>query len=232
MAYPAYIREKARQLRTEKKLSLLEIAECLALPKTTVWYWIQDLPDPEIKFQSTPGRRNALLRAQAKAAEANRRIAKERRNLAYRQGWNEFALLDAEPGFRDLVCMYIGEGYKKNRNRVSISNSDPRVVRLGDFWIRRFTINLVDYSLQYHADQDPAQLIRFWSGFLGVGNDRFRVQRKSNSKQMAGRMWRSKYGVLAVGTNDTHLRARMQGWIDRVEDSWLDSMSPGCSSVW
>jgi transcriptional regulator with XRE-family HTH domain len=44
MAYPAYIRERARQLRVEKKLTLDEIAERLALPKTTVFYWIKDLP--------------------------------------------------------------------------------------------------------------------------------------------------------------------------------------------
>jgi hypothetical protein len=226
MAHPPYLREKARKLRTERKMSLDEIAECLALGKTTVWYWIKDLPDPEIKFRTKPERRAALLRAQAKAAEANRRIAKEKRDLAYQQGWCEFAVLDAEPGFRDFVCMYIGEGYKKNRNRVSISNSDPHVVRLGDFWIRRFAVNPVDYSLQYHADQDPDRLIRFWSNFLAVGDERFRLQRKSNSNQLTGRMWRSKYGVLAVTTNDTHLRARVQGWIDRVERSWLDSMYP------
>jgi hypothetical protein len=44
MAYPKYLRERARALRVEKKLSLDEITERLALPKTTVWYWIKDLP--------------------------------------------------------------------------------------------------------------------------------------------------------------------------------------------
>ena len=54
VAHPAYLREKARELRTKKKLSLIEIAERLALPKTTVFYWIKDLPDPEIKFCDSP----------------------------------------------------------------------------------------------------------------------------------------------------------------------------------
>jgi transposase-like protein len=44
MAYPDYVRERARQLRVEKKLSLDEIAERLALPKTMVYYWVKDLP--------------------------------------------------------------------------------------------------------------------------------------------------------------------------------------------
>jgi transcriptional regulator with XRE-family HTH domain len=54
MAYPAYVREKARELRIKRKLSLLEIAERLALPKTTVYYGIRVLPDPEIKYRDSP----------------------------------------------------------------------------------------------------------------------------------------------------------------------------------
>lgn len=220
MTHPPYLREKARQLRTEKKLSLLEIAECLALPKTTIWYWIADLPDPAIKHRETPARR----RSREAAARSNRERAKALRDAAYRRGWDEFALLDAQPSFRDFVCMYIGEGYKRNRNIVAICNSDPRIVRLGDFWIRRFARNPLTYSFQYHADQDPDKIKRFWISYLGASPDRFRYQRKSNSGQLSGRMWRSKHGVLAVTANDTQFRARLQAWIDRVQDGWLDSM--------
>jgi len=69
MTYPAYIREKARKLRIERRMSLDEIAECLALPKTTVYYWIQDLPDPEIKYRDTPAR----ARARARGAQVEHR---------------------------------------------------------------------------------------------------------------------------------------------------------------
>lgn len=220
MTHPPYLRAKARELRTKRKMSLDEIAECLALGKTTVWYWIKDLPDPEIKHRETPGRR----RAREAAARSNRARFKAIRDTAYRQGWEEFALLDAEPGFRDFVCMYIGEGYKRNRNVVSIANSDPRVVRLGDPWIRRFSKNRVTYSFHYHADQDPEYLILFWSSYLGVDRELFTAKRKSNSGQLSGRQWRSKFGVLSVTAADTQFRARLQGWIDRVQDSWLDSI--------
>jgi transcriptional regulator with XRE-family HTH domain len=46
MAYPKYLRERAREMRRKEKLSLIEIADRLALPKTTVYYWIRgSLPD-------------------------------------------------------------------------------------------------------------------------------------------------------------------------------------------
>jgi transposase-like protein len=44
MAYPAYVREKARELRIERRLSIVEIAERLGLPKTTIFYWVRDIP--------------------------------------------------------------------------------------------------------------------------------------------------------------------------------------------
>ncbi len=164
-------------------MSLNEIAECLALGKTTVWYWIKDLPDPEIKRRRDI---TGLDRTRKAAAKANRDAVQGSQGSRLRQGSGEFAILDAEPGFRDFVCMYIGEGYKRNRNRVSLGNSDPRVVRLADFWIRRFAINPVTYGLQYHADQDPEYLTKFWCGYLGVDSDTLRLQRKSNSNQLAG----------------------------------------------
>jgi hypothetical protein len=223
MTHPAYLREKARELRIERKLTLLEIAERLALPKTTVFYWIRDIPAAEITYRDSPGRR----RARDKAARQNSAKYKAIRDAAYREGWGEYPRLAREPTFIDFVCMYIGEGYRRSRNKVALANSDPRVVRLADHWIRRFARNKVTYSFQYHADQDPDYLIRFWSFGLGVDPSLFLYQRKSNSGQLSGRTWRSKYGVLTVCANDTMLRSRVQAWMDRTQDGWLDSLLPG-----
>lgn len=44
--HPSYLREKARALRIAKKLTIDELAERLALPRTTVYYWVRDLPIP------------------------------------------------------------------------------------------------------------------------------------------------------------------------------------------
>jgi hypothetical protein len=51
--------------------------------------------------------------------------------LQYEQGVREFDVLAADATSRDFVCMYIGEGYKRNRNVVSIANSAPAVAQLG-----------------------------------------------------------------------------------------------------
>lgn len=213
MAHHPSLRLKARELRQAERLTIDQLAERLALPRTTVYYWVRDMPIPTTTARTVAGQRKGNLRMQ--------RSYRQRREAAYEQGRAEFDLLASDPTFRDFVCMYIGEGYKRRRNTVSLANSDPAVVVLADRWIRRYARNATTYSVQYHADQDLADLCRFWSTTLGIPVGQIRLQRKSNSGSLNGRRWRSRYGVLTVLSNDTALRARLQGWIDRLQESWV-----------
>lgn len=152
MVYPAYIRARARELRTKNHLSLDELAKHMALPKTTIYYWIKDLPLGRERRESP---HNGTRAMQAKY----RRL----REAAYEQGQVEYDELARVPTFRDFVVLYIAEGYKRNRNRVSIGNSDSRMIELATGWLRRFSSKPLCYSVQYHADQDLEQLRAFWA---------------------------------------------------------------------
>ena len=104
---------------------------------------------------------------------------------------------------------------------MSVCNSDPAIVRLCDRWLRRLTTKRRVYSIQYHADQDLEELRGYWAAELGIDAGDVRMQRKSNSNSLAGRTWRSEYGVLAVTVNDTLLHARIGGWMDSLRESWV-----------
>ena len=215
MAYPAYIKEKARELRKERKLTIDELAERLALPRTTIYYWVRDLPIPG--SGSGNGWPESARRKGNRAMRAKFRALRE---AAYRQGRDEFPILLEQPTFRDFVCMYIGEGYKRDRNMVSICNSDPAVIRLGAAWIRQLASNPIGFEFQHHADQDPQEICAFWGDLLKIEPSMIKFQRKSNSGKLAGRAWRSKHGVLQVRTADTYLRARLDAWMDEVRAEW------------
>jgi transcriptional regulator with XRE-family HTH domain len=213
VTHPAYIREKARQMRVEKDLTIDEIAERLAISRQTIFHWVKDVP-----LRKPPRR----IDYEARAIENSLRY-KKLRDEAYEEGRREFDQLAMEPTFRDFVCMYIGEGSKTKRNEAAICNSDPNVIVLAECWMRRFAQKLLLFSLQYHADQDPDELKRFWGRTLKIDPARIATQRKSNSNQMSGRQWRSVHGVLTVRLCDTYFRARLQAWMDRIREEWLDS---------
>lgn len=216
MAYPRYLRERAVQMRIEEKLSLDEIADRLALAKTTVYYWIRHIP------LGRPRRENG--HPGNVAMQRKYRLIREE---AYAKGRDEFERLARSGTFRDFVTLYIAEGYKRNRNCVSVANSDPVVMKICAYWMCRYSDRPLDCGLQYHADQDPERLRDFWAAELSVDPARIRLQRKTNSSQLRGRRWRCEHGVLAARVNDTAFRARLQGWIDGIKAQWLDSIALG-----
>jgi hypothetical protein len=214
VTYPAYVREKAHQLRLEKHLSVDEIARRLSLSKSTVYHWVWDIP------LGRPARWNA---GQRKGTRNMQRKYALRRAAAYLQGRIEFADLIKEPRFRDFVCLYMAEGSKRSRNTVAVCNSDHTIIVVCARWMRRFTKNKIRYSIQYHVDQDVQELRNFWAAKLAVTPGDIRLQRKSNSGHLTGRTWRSKHGVLTVSVGDTLLRARLEAWMQSLQDQWLHS---------
>jgi excisionase family DNA binding protein len=216
MAHPAYLRDKARSLRARHKLTIDELAERLALSRSTIYYWVRDMPIP-----GSGAGGGWPESARRKARQALKRKYRRLRDAAYREGQASFDGLSAEDGFRDFVCLYIAEGYKRDRNTVSICNSDAAVLRVALRWIRRLTDREPEFSIQYHADQDLADLRAYWSEALGIDPDDIRFLRKSNSGQLKRRVWRCRHGVLAVRVHDTYFRARLQAWIDLVKGEWI-----------
>ena len=203
-------------------MTIDQIANRLALPRTTVYGWVRELPVVPVR---DPARATRAQRAGTRAMQAKYQRIRED---AYREGLATFAERCADPTFRDFLSLYLGEGSKRCRNDVALCNSDPRIVCLADRWIRRLSDRRPRYALQYHADQDVEALRVFWGRALGIPPGRISLQRKSNSGQLSHRAWRSRYGVLTVGVGDTRLRACLQGWLDALQASWaLDSLTAG-----
>jgi hypothetical protein len=214
------MREKARRLRRNRGLTIDEIANRLAVSRTTVYFWVGDMPRPKRCIaRRGPGHTKGNKAMQ----EKYRRIRQE----AYELGFWEFQRLARLPTFRDFVCLYIAEGYKRNRNTVSVANSDNAAMKLAVDWLAQFSTKRMIFEIQYHADQRPSTLEAYWAEELGIPGLSVEFLRKSNSGQLAHRTWRSRHGVLTVKLHDTFLRARLQGWIDRMRGDWLDSPASG-----
>jgi transcriptional regulator with XRE-family HTH domain len=114
LTYPDYIRLKARELRTERNMSIDEIAERLALSRTTVFYWLRDLPIKRSERPRTLAQLNGSIAMQAKY-----RLLREAASAVGRTTFDDLAW---DPSFRDFLCLYVAEGTKRDRNRVEVCN--------------------------------------------------------------------------------------------------------------
>ena len=206
-----HLRIKAIALRTDKGLTLDEIVECLSLPKSTVYYWIKDVPIPRTDRQSD---------AQRKGTQAMQAKFAALRDAAYQQGWNEAPALLEDLSFRDFVVLYMAEGYKRSRNMISFVNSDAQMISLAYRWINELADRKLEFLLQCHVDHDETALKAYWAALLDIEPDGIKTIRKSNSGALSGRQLRSKYGVFTIRTSDTYLRARLQAWMDYVKLQW------------
>jgi len=202
-------------MRIARQLTIDELAERLALSRSTIYYWVRDMPIPG----SGPGGGWPEW-AQKKGTPAMKRKYRLIREQAYREGLETFDELARDPSFRDFVCLYLAEGSKRQRNRVAICNSDVAILQLATRWFAQLSCKPMRFWIQYHADQDLTELRQFWSEALAIDPEHIRFQRKSNSGQLNGRQWRSCYGVLSATVSDTLLRARLEAWMDRLRASW------------
>jgi excisionase family DNA binding protein len=101
MAHASYLREKARSMRVERKLTIDELAERLALSRSTVYYWVRDLPIPG--SGSGGGWPDGARHKGNRAMQRKYRLLRE---AAYEQGLSEYEALARDPTFRDFVCAF------------------------------------------------------------------------------------------------------------------------------
>jgi hypothetical protein len=211
-----HLRVAARKWRLDDNLSLPEICDRLSLSKGTVHHWLKGIPLQRRSRSGDNLRQEGYL---------GRNVLRLRglREEAHRKGVIEYqSLLESDPTFRDFIMLFLTEGSRCERNSVAIANSNPRLIQLAYHWLRRLAnpARAFDFRVQIHTDQNITELVQFWSIQLQVNPDLIRLQRKSNSGRLSGRVWRSKYGVLTVRVSDTYLRCRLEAWMTLLQDSW------------
>ncbi len=207
MAHSTYLRQMARLLRVEQRLTVDQLASRLALPRSTVYYWVRDLPLRE-EERDVAGVAERTSGAVAVG------------ETAYEDALRAFDDLAAQPTFRDFVCLYIARGCTRERTKVSLSDSDPAVMRLANRWMLRLSERSPLLSVRYEPGQSLTELRRFWSGIVGVQARAIRVYEEPDRAGAAHAPRHARHGVLTVSVEDALLRARLQAWICKTRDSW------------
>jgi hypothetical protein len=143
------------------------------------------------------------------------------RGSTYEATYREASHLLEDRDIRDFVVLYLAEGYRKDRNSVSFTNSNPQMIRFAHNCMRRMSSNPhFRYNLQYHDDQNRAELIAFWASLLEIDPERINSFPKTNSGKLKGRRFPCEYGIFQIQVSDTLFRSRLQALMDVVQEQW------------
>lgn len=171
------LRQLAVKLRTEDKLSYSAIKQKLGVPKSTLSYWLRELPLDEDQIK-------ALQRTSWKKGEASREryrnTMRQKKQLLeerfYENYSKEFDDLSKEVFFVAGLMLYLGEGDKKVSHRIALSNTDPKLIVFFIHWLEDyFDTKKSEIRIQLHLyeNMDLEKEQNFWQNTLGLPDSQF-----------------------------------------------------------
>lgn len=209
---------EAIQLRTQG-VSMGEIAETLGVAKSSVSYWVRDVP-------LTSEQRIRLNRnGHSIDAIEKRRIARLANTKKRRQKLMAVAAKEVPTLAQDVlwcigVALYWGEG-GKTQQTARLANSDPAIIKLAMRFFRE-TCNVPEEKFRGHvhtfSHTNAKKAEEYWSNISGMPRNRFYktyIKQSSASKQKRNTL---PYGTFQVYVHDSEFFFRLMGWIKKIKE--------------
>lgn len=170
-------REKAVQMRVKEQLSYSRIAKKLGVPKSTLSYWLKDLPLSEKRI--TELRRVSWRKGEASRERFRNTMRKKKEEKAkqvFECYQKRFSKISDEAYFTAGLALYMGEGDKKNTARIGLVNTNPQIISFFVQWLSRFFSaprEKIRIQLNLYPNMKIAQEELFWRKILGFGKEQF-----------------------------------------------------------
>ena len=165
-------RRETIELRRQGK-SYSEIKELVRVSKSSLSLWLRNIPLTD----------NQLKRIKNKKEKANERfretmrIKREKRLSDYYEAQKgKWLPLSTRELFLSGLFLYWGEGNKASRNTISISNTDPDVLKFSVLWMTKslgIPKDSIKVALQLYNDMDVGIAIDYWSRELEISKNQF-----------------------------------------------------------
>lgn len=218
---------EARRIRVEEQLPLNVIAKRLGVAKSTVSLWVRDLSlPPEVAKQlnmvgvikGAKIRHDDARAIRIQYQQAGQKMAKKYRN---------------DPFFMTGCMMHWAEG-AKDKNMVSISNTDSHFLRLWWKFIQQFfDIHPTDIALVIHCylnnGKTKRQIESYWLKQLSLPRSCLRKTTVVTSHRFStgAKKNRHPYGVAYLKLGSTEVIQNIWGAIKSLadiddDDKWLD----------
>ncbi len=206
---------RAILLRKEKR-SYREIAEALAVSKSTISYWFRDIDwSRDIQKQLTDRSTRLSVERLGRLNDLKKKKWQKVYADAESEAIQEFDTLRKNTLFTTGISLYWGEGDKNFSNgQVRVSNVDERLLRTFRLFLQNccgvMEQKMRAYILLY-PDLKEEVCLEYWSKNIGVAKDNF-----FKSSWIEGRHKRNRlsYGVCSLQVSDKRLKKKILTWID------------------
>ncbi|OGF21651.1 hypothetical protein A2316_01135 [Candidatus Falkowbacteria bacterium RIFOXYB2_FULL_38_15] len=165
-------REKALSLRKEGK-SYSQIKSILKIPKSTLSGWLHDLPLTNEQINLLRGSNSEIKIEKFRETMRHKRIAKLEKILKERK---KILPLSQRELFLCGLFLYLGEGSKSERSKLSITNTDPDIIEFTLLWftkILKIPRKKIRIDLQLYQDMNASEKTNFWSKKLNMPTKQF-----------------------------------------------------------
>jgi hypothetical protein len=220
-------RRKAIELRKQGK-TYNEIRSTLDLSKSTLSGWLSDYPltDGQLKALS----KNVKLR-RGVATEKCRLTKKKKRELrilnTYKREKSGLLPLNERELYLIGLFLYWGEGRKTLYHSLSLSNTDPAVVKFYFYWltnILKIPVAKIKVFLHLYSDMDVKKTINFWSTELKIPKEQFNKPYIKESKRSRIDQKGYGYGTCNLAVNNILLKERVMLGIRAISDYYTENV--------
>lgn len=168
-------REQAIKLRLQG-YTYGQIKRELGLPKSTLSDWLRNLPLNKKQFKLLlKSRGHSRDLAREKYIETRKKQRLTRLKEVFDEQSRNLLPLSEKELFLTGLFLYWGEGDKKH-GRVTISNTDPRVVKFALYWMThslKIPRGKIRVNLHLYKDMNIEESISFWVETLNIPRQQF-----------------------------------------------------------
>mgnify|MGYP006056923607 CR=1 FL=1 len=219
--------DKAKALAMRKKgMSYSAIKEKLDISKSTLSYWLSDLPLSRNQI-------NALRAHSPKRIEKFRNTMREKKEKRIGE---MFRIVSKEVGTftqRELFIagffLYWAEGGKTKHYNITLSNTDPSMLRFYLKWVYSLGVpkEKIKVRLQLYSDMNIEKEIQFWATKLTVKSTQFKKPYIKESKLLDLTQKGFGHGTCNISVDDRDISEYVIQGLKHISSQFLSVRAPG-----
>jgi len=211
-------REKAIKLRKQEK-SYSQIKKILKVSKSTLSIWLRNYPLSkkrirELRDWNEQRIENYRTTMRRKRQERLDKIYKEQRRILLPLNKREFSIAG--------LMLYWGEGTKSRSDSLTITNSDPAIIKFFIHWLNKILSvpkNKIKVYLHLYKDMVIDKEIKYWSKIIKIPVNQFsKPYIKKTSSKRINHKGGFGHGTCAIRINNVSLAERVFMGIKAISD--------------